>query len=230
MKKSLFVFILLSEIFSLKLFAQHKNEKTLVFGFRQFCCDKTTENGADELYFLIVGKSQDGETFFNFARWPGIDSHIDMNDGGQPNDMDQKGGGDSHCITNRDIVRFKVSDGNSFNFTIIVCEEDRGNSGQYQKAAEEILSKSDDPYAQSGAAILAVLNKFGIKINDTDDYMGMFGVSVSSNNGNITTSYKAKEGIDHIIPDPDDPGNIHKKEIRMNHDGSNYVGWFHVEP
>ena len=204
-------------------------ERSVNFGFRQFCCDHTTEQGADEVYFLILGERSDGKRVFEFLRRPGNETHWDMNDGNQGNDRDLSDGGDSHCLTNRFLATFNLPEGLSYNFTIMVCEEDGGTSAAYQQAAAELLKQSSDPYSLSASLILEVMNTFGIKITDTDDYMGIFGLSVSNRGGNLTSSWVAKEGIVHIQPDADYPGNANRTEIRMNHDGSNYVGWFFVQ-
>ncbi len=46
------------------------------FYLNGLCCDKTTENGQDEVYILIGGKHSNGGTF-NY-RLPGDGRHWDM--------------------------------------------------------------------------------------------------------------------------------------------------------
>lgn len=193
--------------------------------FRQLCCDKTTELGADEVYIIVLGKSSTGQVYS--GREPGPEAHWDMNDGNQGTDNPN---GDSHCITNKQLFYGNIEDGETWWFNIQVGEEDGGTTRGIQEKAADILSMIDNPYAQGAAAILSVLNQFGFCFEDTDDWMGMIGVQVTNQGGQLQIHWNGKEGIVHSIPDPDDPGNPAKMEFRMNHDGSNYVGWFGVQP
>ena len=90
---------------------------------RELCCDKTTEQGADEVYIIISGKKSDGAVYDN--REPGNSRHWDMNDGSQPTNNPN---GDSHCITDRVLFTGDLKDGQTWWLNVIVGEEDGGTS------------------------------------------------------------------------------------------------------
>jgi len=191
---------------------------------RQFCCDKTTELGADEIYFMIYGRRSDGETFFQ--RYPSPNGHFDLNDGGQPTDNPA---GDSHCITRKTLFDAELGNGQSWQLSVLVMEEDGGSTIDYQKAVGGLATKIPNPIAAGAGAVLVALAGLGMGIQDTDDYPGSFVVNISKDAaGTLSVAFGGGDHIAHIIADPDDPGNPHKAEYRFNGDGSNYVGWFAV--
>jgi hypothetical protein len=199
--------------------------KTVHLGMRQFCCDKTTEAGADEVYILAYGRRSDGQATFE-QRVPGPSQHWDMNDGDQPTDNPD---GDAHCRTNKTLFTGEIGPGQSWDLTVLVMEEDGGNSAQWQRAASTAAIRSGNPFAVAGGAILAVYTElFGGIVNDTDDYIGSFAVHITNDNNNIRVDWKPLDRVDHMIPDPNDGGNPNRREFRMNGDGTNYVGWYYV--
>jgi hypothetical protein len=186
-----------------------------------FCCDKTTEAGADEVYILVYGRSSNGQTYE--ARIPGP-QHWDMNDGNQPDDNPS---GDSHCIHNKSLFVGELPDGGSWDLLVMVMEEDNGDSSKWQKAVSKAAISSGNPYAVVGGAILAAYTElFGGIIHDTDDYIGSYAVHIA--NGQI--SWKPVDRVVHVIPwGGSDSTNPARREVRMNGDGSNYVGWYQIK-
>lgn len=198
-----------------------KEKRSFELFMRQLCCDQTTELGADEVYILITGRNNFGEIFN--TRIPGDQAHWDMNDGDQPTDNSS---GDSHCVTNKMFFQSVIEDGETWSFNIAFMEEDGGTSKDFQEKGAIILKQIDDPYAKGAGQIIETFNKLGIFIHDTDDWMGMAGVTVSKKAGeDVRVSWTAKEGVLNMQRDPDDKNNERKVELRMNHDGSNYVAW-----
>lgn len=189
----------------------------------KLCCDKTTEHGADEVYLLVFGRRSDGATFG--ARIPGNNQHWDMNDGNQPTDNPR---GDSHCITNKLLMQGDLAEGQSWDVSVTVMEEDGGTGKPAQEVAAALLAESGDPYAASAGTILGILTRLGFFYTDTDDWMGSFGVRITNKQGQTEVSWNPKERMVHSIPDPEAPSNPRRREFRMNGDGSNYVGWFEV--
>lgn len=218
MKKLFFVQAFL--MLSCMSFAKGPTQK-LKLHIRAFCCEQTTEKSADEVYFLIYARKK-GSNHAELIRWPS--NHIDMNDGNQPDDNLY---GDSHCIRNRGMYNFQLEDGESYDFLVFVCEEDGGTSKDYQDLAQFILSQNSDPYSIAGSAILKAMKRFNINLQDTDDWMGVFGLTTSCDGG-VETTWYAKDGIIENQPDESEVGNRNRRKFRMNHDGSNYVGWFVV--
>lgn len=200
-----------------------KKTKKFDLYFRQLCCDKTTEHGADEVYITILGsKIGSGDIY---VRAPASKSHWDMNDGNQPTDNPS---GDSHCLTNRTLFSGELKPGESYYLNVTVCEEDGGTTQVYQEIASEIAKKIPNPYVAGAGQILGVVTSLGGFIKDSDDWMGMFGVQVKNVDGVISVEWKAKERLKHLNPDPSYSTDNNRREIRMDGDGSNYVGWFGV--
>lgn len=199
--------------------AQHRMQVYL----RQFCCDHTTEHGADEVYFIVTGMSNKGQEMN--VRKPGTSLHWDMNDGAQPIDNPW---GDSHCITMRNVCTVDIDDGETWDINIALCEEDGGTTKLYQEIASELLVEIGDPFAVGAGTLLGALTELGVNVRDSDDWMGMIGVRVTNNGGRLSVAYHGKDGIVSGTRDPDDPGNMSKAEFRMNHDDSNYVIWLGV--
>jgi hypothetical protein len=206
-------------------FFSNGNAQTMQVYLRQFCCDKTTEAGADEVYLIVTGRSSNGYELN--VRKPGTNLHWDMNDGDQGNDRD-KVAQDSHCITDRPVATLDIAEGETWNINIALCEEDGGTSQDYQQIASQLLIKIGDPFSVSAGVFLNALTQLGLFIRDTDDWMGMIGVKVTKRQGKLEVQYKGKDGIVSSGRDPDYPGAMERAELRMNHDGTNYVIWLGV--
>lgn len=186
------------------------------------CCDKTTEPGADEIYILVIGQGPNGTRYA--ARVPGPAMHWDMNDGKQGTNNPS---GDSHCIADKDLFTRSMQEGDQWDLLFLIMEEDGGSTKTAQDIATGILAQTGNPYAIGGAAVLQVLTQLGIYLDNTDDYIGSFGVQLSCAAGLVTAAWR---GVDrYTIAQPNtDPAGHPGFEFRMNGDGSNYVGWYHL--
>lgn len=194
--------------------------KTVNLKLDSFCCDKTTESGADEVFIMVIGKRTDGASYGQ--RFPHATGHWDVNDGNQPNDNPS---GDSHCITNKPLFSGELLPGQAWDVIVSLMEEDGGNTKSAQQAAAALAASSGDPYAVAGGALIGLLTAAGVSINDTDDFLGSFVIHIANNNGNITHQWKGIDRIGHINRD------LHGgvgHEYRFNGDGSDYVAWFRV--
>jgi hypothetical protein len=199
--------------------APQTTSRTVNLKVDALCCDKTTEQGADETFFEVIAKRSDGAVYGQ--RWPAPQGHWDMNDGGQPTDNPN---GDSHCITNKSLFSGDLTPGQAWDVIVSVMEEDGGNTRDAQEAAAAMAASSGDPFAMTGPALMN-LTKNSNFVVDTDDYVGSFAVHIANNGGIITYQWR---GIDRVgsVDAAHDGGVQH--EYRFVGDGSNYVGWFRL--
>lgn len=188
-------------------------------------CDKTTEHGADEVYIIVTGLRSDGTQFF--TRWPSdnpnqASGHWDMNDGNQPTDAPQ--GQDSHVITNKPMFNGELPPGSTWDLSVIVMEEDGGNSKQIQQIGSAALLKSGNPYSVGAGAILKGLTELGFNIvSDTDDYIGSFGVSIRDDGSGRSVTWKVMDRAEQKPSTSESKADFH-----FNGDHSDYSGQFEV--
>lgn len=186
----------------------------------RLCCDKTTEQGADEIYMIITAKSSRGTIITK--RLPEENDHFDMNDGDQPTN---NYGGDSHCISDGfkigHIFESYISSGETWNIDIIVMEEDGGTTKTAQEIGSALLIETGDPYAATAGEIISVLTGLGVYAKDKNDYVGSIALRVNSdNNGNITNSYRI---IDRGRITSFPIGGTRRVEGRLDGDGTDYL-------
>lgn len=194
-------------------------------GLRHLCCDQTTEPGADEVYIIVAGKSNTGREFF--GRLPNFSGHWDMNDGDQGTKPASGYTGDAHCIAEGALFS-DIRDGETWNFAVLIMEEDGGTTRTYQQIGSEVLKQIDNPYTQAAGYVLGVLAKLGFFATDTDDYIGSFGVQVANSGGQLSVSWRNGDHVAFSQADPMASGQPTRHEFRFNGDGSNYVGWFYI--
>jgi hypothetical protein len=173
------------------------------------------------VFVMVAAKRTDGKVYAQ--RWPGPSNHWDMNDGDQPTDNPS---GDSHCIKNKPLFTGELAPGQAWDVIVSIMEEDGGNTKQAQEVLAALGESSGDPFLMTGGAVVGLLTKLGVSVNDTDDYIGSWVLHVSNENGNITHQWKGIDRIGHI--DRDVNGDHKGHEYRFNGDGSDYVGWFKV--
>ena len=194
-------------------------------GFSAFCCDKTTEPGADEVYIVVAGKSNTGREYF--GRLPNSSGHWDMNDGDQGTKPASGYSGDAHCISDGALFS-DIRDGETWNFAVLIMEEDGGTTRTYQQIGSEVLKQIDNPYTQATGYVLGVLTKLGFFATDTDDYIGSFGVQVANSGGQFSVNWRNGDRVSFSQADPNAPDQTTRHEFRFNGDGTNYVGWFYI--
>lgn len=174
------------------------------------CCDNTTEYGEDEIYIIVVGKYSNGDTFG--YRLPGETTHWDMNDGG-----------DKHCISNVDLATFDLNEGESISIVISIMEEDGGNPQKYTNIVAGILGSTTNPYGIAAGTIISIIGN--VLPHDSDDWIGTFACQISRQGNDLAVDWRPVNRVSGVINE------IHGHntcEFRMNGDGSNYVGWYHI--
>jgi hypothetical protein len=196
----------------------------------RFCCDKTTEEGADEIIMYVVATCSQKNKIVSY-KFPDNSifpvhnkNHIDMNDGNQPNNNRS---GDSHCIDDgyfgKNIFKEIVYPGDRWEIAIFIVEEDGGTTATAQEVSSAILIKSGDPYAMAAGAIIGLITKFGIVAVDSNDYIGSIGATVRAEaDGNIASGFNAIERVQFY------DSTARHLECRFRGDGSDYLGEFKI--
>lgn len=87
------------------------------------CCNKPTEEGADEVYVTVQGQNTKGDTYAQ--REPGNTQHWKMTSIGEISDNPQ---GESRCITGKTLFQGDLKPGESWYLNITVGEEDGGTA------------------------------------------------------------------------------------------------------
>ena len=197
---------------------------------RALCCDDTTEQGADEIYIIVMGQCTDGRQIV--LRIPSPTDHWNMSD--DDDDGNDNPSGDSHCVTNKILFSESIDNGQAWSLYVMVMEEDNGfDFNKLQQGIAAVLLKSGDPYAAAAGAILGALSFIGINISNSDDTPGQFAVKIAKDDkGYVTAQWQPKLGIKDADnnADPADRNNPLKRELRMQNDSSNFVGWFEIKP
>jgi hypothetical protein len=238
MKPSVAIAVLAPSLFAMHFAAttsmaapelHHRASVAVRLVIAEFCVDKTTEAGADEVYVLTMGRRSDGATFSSRSPSdaPGkAQGHWDMNDNKTlPKDNRN---GDAHCRTEKTLFNGELEPGQSWDLNVLFMEEDGGTSKPFQELAAAIATSSGNPYAVAGGTVLAGITKLGGWIKDSDDYVGNFGVHIANDQGTIKVSWNGKERIATSNPDPSAKTEPRHREFRMNGDGANYVAWMQV--
>lgn len=173
-------------------------------------CQKTTENGQDEVYILVAGKTSDGREVRN--RLPSPSGHWDINDGRDP-----------RAFGPVRLVDMPLSPGQSARFVVAIMEEDGGTTQPWQEMAGQILGTIPTGITQALAGFLNTIGKF-LVFHDSDDYIGSFEIKIRNENGALNSEWAALERCNYIpnAEGPDTHG------FRLNGDGSGYFGWGNV--
>lgn len=181
-------------------------------------CDKTTEEGEDEIYFITNYRYSNGiSNQAMLGDW-------NMNDGNQPRQ-----------IGNFWLWQGQLPEGTSVDITVFVMERDGGGSQQILGQARTVMNtltpvacEAFPPSCPYAAAITGVVNFCAslpsfLQIQDTDDYIGSFTIRLSCFNHTLyTQGYNADRAVDfHGYPQND----YNLRSIydgRFTGDGSNY--------
>lgn len=176
-------------------------------------CDKTTEEGEDEVYFVVGTKHSNGKV--STFRLPSSKGHWDLNDGSNPNTT----------IANIAIAEFELAPKEHIDLVFNLHEEDGGMADEYMNQIGTLLESTQDPYATAVggfAKLIAALFDF----RDTDDWMGSFMVRVNRNEkGQYFASWQPIARIPVI--DPAGRGQFYRA-VLFSGDGSNYTGHFEI--
>jgi hypothetical protein len=107
-------------------------------------------------------------------------------------------------------------------------EEDGGNTKKIQEAASALLMQSGNPYGVGAGVVIGALTKAGLKIEDPDDMIASFAVTIYNNNGNTTVKWRAVDNFNSELTNVDGRGvDGHEYRYKDNDGRPNYVGWFH---
>ena len=186
MKNKLLKSVLIS--LSLLMLASAASAQHVVLYLNSLWCDKTTEAGEDEVYFVTIFKYniQNGN-HGQYTQGP-----WNINDGKQP-----------RSIGGINLFDGVVYPNTSVDITILIMEQDGGGSAQVIDRANQILQVAAPvaceafppscPYASAIAGIVqfaASLPDFlkGI-IQDTDDYIGSVTVRLSADATGMLSAY-----------------------------------------
>ena len=205
--------LLFCTFISIHTFAQ------ITIGFKEFCCDNTTEWGNDEIYFLISAKFSNGNELNKIV--PDGYGNIYMND-------DK---GDHICIGSKELVSFLLEDEDSVIFVVTIMEQDGNNAKPYLKN-QAFLSNLLLPqieFSKSDAAISSkLISLFPPKKKDVDDWIGTLEISINKNKGIINSEWHIvnKRNKDNLVLNLDENNSYF---INFDHQRPRYKGWFYVK-
>ena len=186
--------------------------------FRRFRCEKTTEAGEDEVYMLVVRTTSEGG--YTAYRIPGGNGHWSLNDGNDPREV------------GRTIIhQIDLDDNEKTNIYVRIMEEDQGLPGDWAQKIGDALTASGNDIAEAIGTTLQVIGGVfnAVGLQDTDDYIGAFGVEYAFKNGSLVDIHWERGGNVYST-DTDNPAlGQHSSIIRFNGDGSDYVGEFYVD-
>jgi len=189
---------------------------------RHLGCGKTTEQGHDEIYYVLAGQHGDG-TKFSFQGPDAIQggdadggSAWDMNDSGDARDRD----------INAVLYEGQLAPGQAAKIVLILFERDGTDLGQVvHLASEAAKSMSTDPYVTVAAKIADLVAKY-IPSN-TDDFIGSFSLQIFNDNGQLRIRELMAGSYASVYEAADSayPGQF---VMRLNHDDGDYWTRFEV--
>ena len=153
-------------------------------------CNKTTEAGEDEVYFLVrtdYGKGQGKWVRYPCGNAHQENCHWNMNDGKEPRRIGPY------------QLDINLNKGQSAVMLVHIMEEDGGLPGDWAQKAGEALQMIDDPKAQAVGVIAQVLGRIASIFElgkDTDDFIGSFAVRVTNDNGSLKYDWIKGERIE----------------------------------
>src|SRR5204863_5026459 len=86
--------------------------------------------------------------------------------------------GDAHCVMACTMLDFALQEGQSADITVMVMEEDGGTTRPWQEIIAIGLQNSGDGRAAAAGEVLGVVTRLGLWANDSDDFIGSFGLTV----------------------------------------------------
>lgn len=152
---------------------------------RRLHCRATTEMGHDGVYLIVVGKDKNG----SFTQRLPADAP-----GERAGHWSFKPQDNADNIT---LWNGTLADGESVNLVVIGMEEDGSRPGDWATLGGAALSKIPDPRA---ALVGKVVGLAGVAANilgieNPDDFLGQFSISVTNIGGRISVNYSLGEGM-----------------------------------
>jgi len=180
---------------------------------RDMICDKTTENGEDEVVCLVAGVLPDGSQYKE--RFPKNKDHWDMNDGKEP-----------RKITDQPVQlwRGEIPDGGTAEFVVTFPEIDGGNGAGFGQALDALgsaLVQKGGAAAVAGA-VVELAGYIVQGIDDSDDYLGSVRISLKNEGGTIRADFATHERSTYA----GHSDNRTTQMFRLNGDKSNYITYF----
>jgi len=152
-------------------------------------CIKTTEQGEDEIYFIVTAKTSDGRTFK--SRVPKGEKHYSVNDGNDDENRVRFKGG-------KELLRIPLELDQSAIITVTVMEQDRGDQSKWADLAENIVRESGTNTGWEAWLVATIGSLFA---NNPDDHVGTFEIRV----GKTKHEWKAISGVSILGRHPNDP-------------------------
>lgn len=165
----IFLFIILAT-WALPSLAQRKHYTLTT----KISCLKTTEDGEDEVYAIVVWKTSDGRT--GSTRIPSAADHYSIND--NPGSSQRQFDGIGTSVT-FEPVEFDLAPGTTIDIFCAIMEQDDGRRGQYDAVGQKILQLAKSPSRFSGIqaetfkGILAGIANTN-NLRNSDDWIGTF--------------------------------------------------------
>ncbi len=195
--------------------------QTAVLTLNSLFCNKTTEAGEDEVYFL----TNYHYNFQNGASGQFQTGPYNMNDGRQPRQ-----------IGSFNVFQGQLLPGMSVDITVFIMEQDGGGSANIISQAQSAMNTAVPlvcggyppacPYAQAIGGVVnfaaSLPEKLRGLINDTDDFLGSISVRISNNNGYISVQFYGGERCVNYGPAPNVPNPSYTAVGNLIGDGSSY--------
>ena len=162
-------------------------------------CDRTTENGFDELFVVVAGKTSSGHDIVE--RTPGDRNVIRM------------GAGSLHELSLGDI---DLSEGETVRLVVALFEDDDGPGAPWQTLASSMLASIPASLADVPPLLM---NSF-LAIEDfrpRHDFIGSFTVTVTMVEGKPIATFDAIDSSESV---PQEDKSMHG--FRLFGDGANY--------
>jgi hypothetical protein len=156
--------------------AQSQQQGNLIL--HHLTCHHTTEQGHDEVYYLVGGRDGVGQQFSK--RGPSGAEGADADDGTA---WDMNDSGDKkYRQLDATVLHFALSPGQSVEASLALMESDGTNYGATVAAAAKIAATvANNPYVTVAAAIAGLLAQFIPK--NQDDHLGSFFFRVRNDQG-----------------------------------------------
>jgi hypothetical protein len=178
-------------------------------------CDKTTEHGEDEVFFVLTARKPDGEVIS--MRLPGDKSHWDMNDNANK----------KRDIAIPHLLDFDLKKDERMQVIVAIMEKDGGSPKQWLDFSKALADKlpANDITTSITSVLDLVTGWIGlVNVKDTDDYIGSFRVDLWNDEDSIHTIKANWSAVDRAIGVGQSSG-PRSNGFRFDGDGTNYYGW-----
>jgi len=188
---------------------------------RHLGCGKTTEQGHDEIYYVLAGQHGDGTPFH--LRGPDAIQGGDA-DGGSAWDMNDSGDERDRDV-NAVLYDGQLAPGSSAKLVFVLFESDGADMGDVLAFAGDVATVvSSDPYVDTAAKVAKLVAQH-IPSNK-DDFIGSFSVQILNDNGELRIR-ELRAGSYASIHEAADSAFPGQFVMHLNHDDGDY--WLRFE-